>query len=71
MSRFASPPLLVPGDTVLDVVCFADVERGIGASKDIDEVHDSSDDDAIVDGASPAMIVFWPKAMSEAACGGS
>jgi hypothetical protein len=45
----ASPPFLVPSDASIDVVGLTDIERCIGASKDVDEVHDNTDDDAIVD----------------------
>ena len=59
--------VVVPGDTMRDVVCLADAERGISASKDVDEVHVGIDDDAIVERPRPATIVIWSKGMSEAA----
>jgi hypothetical protein len=45
----AGPTFLVAGDAMLDIVCLANVQRVICASKDVDEVHDSNDDDGIVD----------------------
>lgn len=50
------------------VIGFADVKRSIDASENIDEGHDTRDDDAIVNCGKSRWLWGWPKAMSEAAC---
>ena len=39
-------------EPLLDIVCLANVQRVIRASKDVDEMH-AIDDDGVVDGLSP------------------